>query len=186
MALHRCHPQPTRPTSWSGGLTRGSGVGTSGTGAARAWGGNAFTGSTAAAAVAANQFVTFSAAANSGYTVSYASISEFDYRRSATGPASGVLQYQIGSGAFTDITSLSYPVSTSGGASLSPINLTGIAALQNVGPGTNVTFRIVNYGGGSSGTWYVFDVSNSPALDFAVQGTIAPVVTNRSRTWSFP
>ena len=168
-------PSPLLPTTNApnllvGGLTRGSGVGTTGTGAARAWGGNAFTGSDAAAAVATNQFITFSAAANSGYTVSYTAISKFDYRRSATGPASGVLQYQIGSGAFTNITSLSYPVSTSGGASLSPINLTGIAALQNVGAGTNVTFRIVNYGGGSSGTWYVFDVSNSPALDFVVQG----------------
>jgi endonuclease G len=176
-------PSPLSPTTNTanllvGGLTRGSGVGTTGTGAARAWGGNAFTGSTAAAAVAANQFITFSAAANSGYTVSYAAISEFDYRRSATGPASGVLQYQIGSGTFTDITSLSYPVSTSGGASLSPINLTGIAALQNVGPGTNVTFRIVNYGGGASGTWYVFDVASSTALDFAVQGTISPVITS--------
>jgi endonuclease G len=176
-------PSPLSPTTNAanllvGGLTRGSGVGTTGTGAARAWGGNAFTGSTAAAAVAANQFITFSAAANNGYTVSYAAISEFDYRRSATGPANGVLQYQIGSGAFTDITSLSYPTNTSGGASSSPINLTGIAALQNVGPGTNVTFRIVNYGGGASGTWYVFDVANSPALDFVVQGEIAPVVTN--------
>jgi endonuclease G len=174
-------PSPLSPTINAanllvGGLTRGSGVGTTGTGAARAWGGVAFASATSTAAVAANQFITFSAAANNGYTVSYAAISEFDYRRSATGPASGVLQYQIGSGAFTNITSLSYPTNTSGGASLSPINLTGIAALQNVGPGTNVTFRIVNYGGGASGTWYVFDVSNSPALDFAVQGTVSPVI----------
>ena len=184
-------PSPLSPTTNApnllvGGLTRGSGVGTTGTGAARAWGGNAFTGSTAAAAVAANQFITFSAAANNGYTVSYAAISEFDYRRSATGPASGVLQYQIGSGAFTDITSLSYPVNTSGGASLSPINLTGIAALQNVGPGTNVTFRIVNYGGGASGTWYVFDVANSTALDFVVQGTIVAGRHQCSPTLSSP
>ncbi len=175
-------PSPLSPTTNAanllvGGLTRGSGVGTSGTGAARAWGGNAFTGSDAAAAIAANQVITFSAAAQSGYTVSYTAISEFDYRHSATGPANGVLQYQIGSGAFTDITSLSYPVNTSGGASLSPINLSGIAALQNVGPGTNVTFRIVNYGGGASGTWYIFDVASSTALDFAVQGTVSPVIT---------
>jgi hypothetical protein len=60
---------------------------------------------------------------------------------------------------------------------LSPINLSGISNLQNVGAGTNVTFRIVNWGGTSSaGTWYVFDVANSSALDFALQGTVAPVV----------
>ena len=176
-------PSPLSPTTNAanlvvGGLTRGSGVGTSGTGAARAWGGVGFAGADAAAAVAANQVITFSSAVQSGYTASYTAISEFDYRRSPTGPASGVLQYQIGSGAFSNIVSLSYPVSTSGGASLSPINLTGIAALQNVGAGTNVTFRIVNYGGGSSGTWYVFDVSNSAALDLAIQGTISPVITS--------
>jgi hypothetical protein len=85
------------------------------------------------------------------------------------------LQYQIGSGAFNDITTLSYPTNTSIGATLNPINLSGIAALQNVGAGTNVTFRIVNYGGGSSGTWYIYDASNSLAPDFAVQGTVMPI-----------
>jgi|ERR1039458_4053229 uncharacterized repeat protein (TIGR01451 family) len=171
-------PSPLSPTTNAlnltiVGLTRGSGVGIGGTGAGRAWGGNAFTGSDAAAAIAANQFATFTVTAQPGYRVSYASISKFDYRRSPSGPASGVLQYQIGSGAFTDITSLSYPSTSSSGGSLNPINLTGISALQNVGAGTNVTFRIVNYGGGSSGTWYVFDVANSTAPDLVVQGTVS-------------
>jgi uncharacterized repeat protein (TIGR01451 family) len=175
-------PSPLSPTTNAPnltivGLTRGSGVGTSGTGAGRAWGGNAFTGSNAAAAITANQFATFTVTAQPGYRVSYASISKFDYRRSPTGPASGVLQYQIGSGAFTDITVLSYPANTSSGGSLNPINLTGIPALQNVGPGTNVTFRIVNYVGGSGGTWYVFDVASSTAPDFVVQGTVSSTNT---------
>jgi len=167
-------PTTTAPNLTVGGLTRGSGVGTGGSGAARAWGGNNFTGSDENAATNANQFATFAVAAQAGYRVSFASISKFDYRRSPSGPASGVLQYQIGSGAFNDVTSLSYPTNTSGGASLSPINLAGISALQNVGPGTNVTFRIVNYGGGSGGTWYVFDVANSTAPDLVVQGTVSP------------
>ncbi len=160
------------------GLTRGSGVGTTGTGATRGWGGNAFTDTGSAAAIAANHFVTFSVTAGTGYTVSYASISKFDFRHSATGPANGLLQYQIGSGSFTDIGTISYPtngISSSG--SLSPINLSGISALQNVGAGTNVTFRIVNWGGTSSaGTWYLFDTASSPALDFVLQGTVSPVV----------
>jgi hypothetical protein len=158
------------------GLTRGSGVATSGTGAAHGWGGDGFTASTAAAAISANQFITFGATVASGYTVSYSAIGTFCYRHSGTGPAVGLLQYQLGSGAFNDITPLAYPTNTSGGSPLSPVNLSGIAALQNVGPVTNVTFRIVNYGGGSSGTWYIYDVSNSAALDLAVQGSIAPVV----------
>ncbi len=162
------------------GLTRGSGVGTSGSGAQRAWGGNTWTSTTAAAAITANQFVTFGAKeTNNGYTVSYSLVSTFEYRHSASGPVSGLLQYQVGSGAFADIATLSYPVNTSGGSALSPlpINLSGISALQNVPAGTNVTFRIVNYGGTSSaGTWYIFDVANSTALDLEVQGTVAPVV----------
>jgi len=161
-----------------GGLTRGSGVGTSGTGAARGWGGNAFSSTTAAAAATANQSITFSTAANPGCTVSYTAISKFNYRRSTTGPAAGVLQYQIGSGAFTDITALAYPAGTTAGGTLSPVNLTGIAALQNIGAGTNVTFRIVNYAGGATGTWYVFDVGSSSALDLAMDGIVSPVATN--------
>ncbi len=149
-------------------------------------GGVGFTASTEAAAISANQALTFGAIeTNSGYTVSYSTISTFCYRHSGTGPATGVLQYQVGSVAFTDITPLSYPVSTTGGSSLSAINLSGITALQNVGGGTNVTFRIVNYGGGSGGTWYIYDVSNNAALDFEVQGVVAPIVYPPANAPSF-
>ena len=188
-------PSPLSPTTNAPnlafvGLTRGSGVGTTGTGAGRAWGGDAFTATNEAAAVTANEYATFTVTAQAGNRVSFASISKFDYRRSATGPANGMLQYQIGSGAFNDIASLSYPSNTSSGGSLSPINLTVISALQNVGPGTNVTFRIVNDGGGSAGTWYVFDVANSPAPDLVVQGTVSPtntpdLVTSMTHTGNF-
>ncbi len=172
-------PSPLSPTTNAPnlaitGLTRGSGVGTGGTGAGRAWGGNDFAGTNEATAIAANEFATFTVSAQAGYRVSFAAINKFDYRRSSTGPGSGVLQYQIGSGTFNDITSLSYPSNTSSGGSLSPINLTGIAPLQNVAAGTSVTFRIVNDGGGSSGTWYVFDVANSTTPDLVLQGTVSP------------
>ena len=175
-------PSPLSPTTNApnlaiGGLTRGSGVGTGGIGAGRAWGGNDFAGTNEPAAVAANEYATFTVTAQAGNRVSFASISKFDYRRSATGPATGALQYQIGSGAFNDIIALSYPSNSSSGGSLGPINLTGIPALQNVGPGTNVSFRIVNDGGGPAGTWYVFDVANSAAPDLVVQGTVSPTNT---------
>jgi len=177
-------PSPLAPTTNAAnltivGLTRGSGIGTTGTGAGRGWGGNTFTDAGSAAAVSANRFISFSVSAATGYAVSFTSISRFDYRHSATGPANGLLQYQIGAGAFTDIGTVSYPtngISSTGG--LSPINLSGISALQNVGAGTSVTFRIVNWGGtGFAGTWYLFDMANSSALDFALQGTVTPVLT---------
>jgi hypothetical protein len=174
-------PSPLPPTTNAAnlsivGLTRGSGVSTNVTAAARAWGGNGFASSTSAAAIAASQSATFSIAANTGYRVSYGTISKFDYRHSSSGATNGLLQYQIGSGSFSDIATFSYVSSSTSGGSISPIDLSGIQALQNVGAGTNVTFRIVNWGGtASGGTWYIYDVANSSAPDFAIQGTVAPV-----------
>jgi endonuclease/exonuclease/phosphatase family metal-dependent hydrolase len=171
-------PSPMPPTTNAPnltivGLTRGTGVTTVPTAAGRAWGGNGFDSTSSTAAVSAGDYATFSISANAGYKVSFTAIGRFDYRRSSTGPPNGVLQYQAGSGMFSDIATLSYSVSTSGGASLNAIDLSSIAALQNVTAGNIVTFRIVNYGAsGSGGNWYIYDVANSTAPDFAVQGII--------------
>jgi hypothetical protein len=155
------------------GLTRGMGVVTNTSGAKRGWGGVAFTNTTAANAIASNQFVTFGIAPQRGYNLSFTNIGRFDYRRSGTGATNGLVQYQLNSGAFVDITNVFYTNTTSAGSSIDPIDLSGISALQNVGFGTNVTFRIVNWGGTSSaGTWYIFDVANSTGPDFVVQGTV--------------
>ncbi len=156
-----------------GGLTRGSGVTLSGTAAARAWGGNGWTDASAADAITNNRVATFSVQANPGSSVSFSSISKFDYRRSATGPPNGLLQYQVGSGdSFHNITTVSYSSTSSSGASIGAINLSTISALQNVAAGTVVTFRIVNWGGGSAGTWYIFDKDSSTASDFEIQGDV--------------
>src|SRR5262249_26995622 len=148
-------PSPLGPTVSDshltvGGLTRGSGVGTSGTGAAHGWGGNDWQNSTSAGAISGGDYVTFTATANAGYQVSFSSISKLDYRRSSTGAANGTLQYQIGSGSFVDIATVAYSSSSSSGASLGAVDLSSISALQNVPAGTTVTFRIANYGGTSS------------------------------------
>lgn len=155
-----------------GGLTRGSGLSTSGTGAARGWGGADWQNTSESGAISGGDFVTFTVTPNSGYTTSFSSISQFNYRRSASGASTGTLQYQLGSGGFVDITSLNYSSSNSSGGSLPAIDLTGVAALQNVPGGTTVSFRIVNWGGtSSSGTWYVFDTANTTASDFEISGT---------------
>ncbi len=157
-----------------GALTRGSGVGTTGgSGAARGWGGNDWQNGSANAAVSGNDIVTFSVTPAAGFNVSFSSLSRLDYRRSATGAASGVLQVQVGGGAFIDVATLSYGVTASSGGSIGAINLSPVAALQNVPGGTTVTFRIANYGGSSStGTWYVFDVANSTAADLEISGSV--------------
>ena len=93
-----------------------------------------------------------------------------------------MLQYQVGAGAFTDITNLNYTSANGSGASLGAIDLSEFAELQNIGGGTNVTFRIVNYLGGSSiGSWYVFDShANGAALDLALQGTVTQVLATNA------
>lgn len=167
------------------GLTRGSGVKQSGTAAAGAWGGTGFTNLTAAAAVGSNLFATFGLTASNGFKVSCTSVSRFDYYRSGTGPTTGVLQYQVGGGAYADITNLNYAVSGSG-ASIGPVDLSGFPTLQNVGAGTNIAFRIVNFNGGSSGTWYVFNTAGSTASDLALQGIVTQVLTVTNTPASAP
>ena len=158
-----------------GGLTRASGVTTSGTAATNGWGGTNWTGASASAAVTSNQYVTFTVTPASGYNVAFGSVSKFHYRRSGSGATSGTLQYQIGSGAFTDISTVSYSNSSSGGAALPAIDLSGITALQNVSAGTAVTFRIVNYGGtAAGGTWYVYNVTTDAGNDLEITGTVTP------------
>jgi kumamolisin len=162
-----------------GGLTRGSGVTITGTAAARAWGGNGFTSTSASVAISASDYASFSITPDAGYKVSFSAISKFDYRRSSSGPNAGVLQYQLGNGAFVDVGTLAYATGNAGNA-LAAIDLRGISALQGVPPGTTVTFRVVNYGASSAtGTWYLYDRDNSPAADLVVSGNVEPVVVSK-------
>ena len=163
-----------------GGLTRGSGVKQSGTAGAGGWGGTGFTSTNAATAIASNQYVTFSLTVSNGYTVSFTAITRFDYYRSASGATNAVWQYQIGAGPFVDFANLNYPA-TGTGATNVPLDLSGIAALQNVGANTNITFRLVNYGGTSSaGTWYIFNTAGTTAPDLAVSGIVTQVLTTNA------
>lgn len=174
-------PSPMAPTTNMAnlsitGLTRGSGVTTNPNAATGAWGGNGFGSADSATAITAGDYATFSIAVNAGFKLSFGSVSTFSYRRSGSAPPSGLLQFQVGSGLFTDITNVAYTSTSSSGATLPPIDLSTFVALQNIGEGTNVTFRIVNYGTNvTTGNWYVFDVGTSTALDFAISGTIAPI-----------
>ena len=170
----------------SNGLTRGSGVLTSGTAAARGWGGVDWSSPDAATAVSSNKFVSFTIAATNGYKLSLSGISKMNYRRSSSGPASGVVQVQIGSGSFSDVAALTYPGTNSAGDSLAAaIDLSTNPTLQNVPANTSVTFRIVNFGGtNTTGTWYIYDKDSNPNVDFEVTGSVevqtavAPTITS--------
>ena len=167
------------------GLCRGAGVGTNGAGnaASRAWGGACWTNADAASAIAAGRYASFTLTPAAGATVSFSAISRLDYRRSSTAASTALLQYQLGTGAFVDVTNLSYSVTNSSGGSLGPVDLTGIPALQSVDAPTPVTFRIVNFGGSASaGTWYVYDKSGSSENDLEVQGSVITASMKHSRT----
>lgn len=153
----------------STGLTRGSGVGTSGSAASNAWGGNNWA-STSSAGISGSEYVTFGLTVGTGYTESLSSI-DMNYRRSSTGPDNGYWQYQIGSGSWTLIgdESNEFSSTSSSGAAMAELNLSGITALQNLAAGTKVTFRLTPYGAtSSSGTWYVY---NETGNDLAVNGS---------------
>ena len=155
-----------------------------------------FTSTTEADAIANGQYFTFDTMVMSGYSASVSSLT-ISYRRSTTGPATGNLQFSTDGSTFAEAGALSYTNNTTSGSTLAP-DLTAITALQNIGGNTDVTFRIVNYGGQSAGNFYIFDVNNSAtAPDLILNGTvtaapeptsllllgigIAPIVAGRRR-----
>ncbi len=158
-----------------GSLTKGSGMLGGGTAASRAWGAGtsttAWATTSSATAISNGSYFTFTIKANSNYSLSLSALNPFDYRRSANGAQTGLIQYQINSGSFTDITTVSFSSTSSSGASISSTDLSSISALQNLPSTSTVTFRIVLFNGSSGGAWYIYDKSNSTAVDFAVTGT---------------
>lgn len=158
-----------------GGLTRGSGVATSGSAATHGWGGNGWNVSDQTTAISNNKYVTFTVKAIDGYTLSLSSIDPFEYRRSNTGATQGMLQYSLNGTDFTDIQALNYSSSGSSGGVLEAIDLSSVSELQNVPSTTTVTFRIVNWGASNStGTWYLYDVDNDSGVnDFSVNGHLS-------------
>ncbi len=162
------------------GIVRGSGVGTTGTGAARGFGGNDFTGTSAATAVGLNEFFTVGVTAATGYSVSFSDLGAYNIRRSGTGPTTALWQYQIGAGTFTDIgTAFTIGANTAAAGNVqASVSLSGITALQTVAAGTTVTFRLVEWGAsGTGGTFYLNDpVAGNTASDFTVNGSILTAV----------
>jgi hypothetical protein len=168
---------PLAPTVYAtnyinvGSLTRSVGVSTNppsgGTAATNGWGGVAWSNT--------NCFASFTVSVPNGYKLSLSNIPTFDYRRSSTGASNGILQYSTNGATFNVITNLTYSSSSSSGASLGPISLSNVSALQNIPSGTTVTFQIVNTNGASTGTWYIYDKAGTSANDFEIAGSVDPV-----------
>ncbi len=162
-----------------GGLTRGSGIGTTGSGALSGWGGNNFDTAAAnlAAAIANNEFATFTFTPAVGYLLSFDDIAAYNIRRSGTGPTTGRWQYSVNGTDFFSIgvSDITWGATTSAtGNNQAFIDLSGISALQNVGSGTTVTFRLATWGAtNTGGTWYLNGASTNDAL--TLNGSVVPV-----------
>ena len=158
-----------------GGLTRGSGFGTTGTAASNAWGGTSVAArATLTDAVNASQTILFTVAAKTGYTLNLSSIGAYNVRRSSTGAASGQWQYSINGGTFTNIGStLSFSGTTSSGNSMSAIDLSAISALQGIASGSTVSVRLVAYANSGAGTFYFLNTVTGS--DLTINGTLTAV-----------
>lgn len=133
-----------------GGLTRGPGVSTSGSGiAADAWGGQGFNHESIEDAVAAGKFITFTVTPGSGAQVTFETL-DLHYRRDVGGPVSAAVQFQLGSGDFIDVEEIPLGESGTEGSTITPVDLTGYSELADV-TGQSVTFRLVPYGASAAG-----------------------------------
>lgn len=175
-------PSPFNATSSNqsvtvGGLTRGSGLTTTGIAASSAWGANGWFAAapteTQATAIANNNFATFTITPNFGINVSLTTIEPYNIRRSNEGPTTGIWQYSIDGTNFIDIgTSITWGRNTTAtGNPQAALDLSSITDLQNLTSATTVTFRIVNWEATTNaGTWYINDHVAGP--DFIIRGNI--------------
>lgn len=157
----------------SAALTRGSGLTTSGAGAADAWGGSNFNSLTFTDAVTNGDFFECTLSFATGKTVSFTQLNAMNIRTSATGSKFIQWQYSIGSGAYTNIGSAySLPSDASTGNNIPNIDLTLYYDLQNINTTSisTIKFRLVGYGGtASSGNTYINDISGN---DLDITGSI--------------
>lgn len=128
-----------------GGLTRGSGViTTGGTSVADAWGGKGFDSATVPQAVSAGNVITFTVTPGPGAEVTFETF-DLNYRRDSNGPVSAGLYVQIGSGGFIEVEPIELDNEDATGEAIETIDLTAVSELENVS-GQTVTFRLVVYG----------------------------------------
>ncbi|UAY52887.1 T9SS type A sorting domain-containing protein [Ferruginibacter albus] len=163
-------------------LSRGTGVGVSGSAAATAWGGNNWA-TTSNDGISGDQVVYATITPTNGYQLSLYNFS-LHYRRSTTGPSSALLEYSVNGGPYILFTSISLSSNSSSGADITPVNLQGVAALQNVAGAINL--KIVPYGGSSAaGTFYVYKTGLSIDGDVSPISSGAPIDTSGCQTISF-
>ncbi len=181
-------PSPTGNTSAAGsaiasyvGLTRGSGVGTSGAAAGTTWGGqNMQAATTAAAAISAGQFVTFGLTVSSSNSVKLTTDALLPYinYRSSTGADQVQWSYSINDGSYTDFGS----VLTVGTSNTSVTTLTSFPTDLILNATDSITLRAAIFRNGGAtptgaGTWYFKDRTGRTD-DLGIQGYVGTPFNN--------
>ncbi len=159
-------------TSYTG-LTRGSGVSSAGTPAANTFGGANMTNTSAAAAAAANQYVTFGfKSTTSGFILDTDSILPYINYRSTQGADQVQWAYKINSESYTDFGT----VQTVGTDNSVVTTLTSFPSNLTLNAGDEITFRMAIFRNGAAtptggGNWYLRDQA-STTNDFGIQGYV--------------
>jgi Glycosyl hydrolase catalytic core/Secretion system C-terminal sorting domain len=164
------------PTYLDGGmtaplaLTRGTGVVSAPASSSGYWAGSTWSTTTAAAGVTADKVIKFSLKANNGKVVSYGSIEKFNIRISSNGPIQYQIDYQIDNGAFSPCETVTGPPRTTGNYLLGPIDLSNIAALQNVSSSKTVTFRVTPFDASGAGSFLIGSGTADTDADLSITG----------------
>ena len=152
------------------GLTRASAITTPAGGSGSTWGGASMTATSAAAAVTANQFVTFGfKSTTNSLKLDTNSILPYINYRSNAGADQVQWAYSINGGAYTDFGS----ILTIGTTNSAVTTLTSFPSNLILNANDQITFRmavfkLVTTGGGN---WYLKDQANTTA-DFGIQGYV--------------
>lgn len=152
-------------------LTRGSGIVTTGSGAASAWGGKEFDNISLTNAIAAGDYATISVVLPNTNLFSFSRISANVMGTSTQGPPNVQWQYSINGGAnFVNIGS-AITIAVGADTGVSEIALGSIYDLQNIN-NTTLLFRVVMYGASApGGTWYIRNLLTGNDLE--IVGTVS-------------
>ena len=159
-------------------VTKGAGVGT--TTGSDDYGGNTWTNTTEASAIATSNYMSYAIQAASGYSISFST--NFVYlHASSTGPHNVELQYSSDGVTYVDVTPLTIASGTT--SVVWTNNLSTNAFLQDIPSTTTNYFRFVAWGGtGTAGTFYLYDPPPAGTAvgtnDLVIQGSLSSPAVN--------